>query len=106
MRGMCISAVICIMGEGQMWTMKCDLDTSLSSLRISKTGLMLMFAKTGSSLLMSCMKFSHMFCDLPSTRLSQFNSDKEKIVPDGFQECSQMSTSSYGLVNWIGGRLL
>jgi hypothetical protein len=30
MRGMCIS-VFCLMGEGQMYKMKCDLDTHLSS---------------------------------------------------------------------------
>jgi hypothetical protein len=68
--------------------------------------LMLMFVKTGNLVLLSFMKFSHMFWDLSSTRLSQFNSDTEKFVPDGFQECSQMSSSSYGLIKWTGGWLL
>jgi hypothetical protein len=61
--------------------------------------------KTGNSLLMSVIKFSHMFFDL-------FTDKKEKFVPDGFQRCSQMNTSrriernSYGLVKWAGGQLL
>jgi hypothetical protein len=33
---------------------------------------------------MSFIKFSHMFRDLFSTRLSQFNPDTEKFVADGF----------------------
>jgi hypothetical protein len=65
------------------------------------------FVKTADSLLMSLMKFSHMFRDLSSARLSQFNYDTEKFVSDEFQECSQMNTNSYGLVKWTGGgRLL
>jgi hypothetical protein len=39
--------------------------------------------------------------DLFSATLSQFNSEREKFVPNGFQECSQMNTSegnNYGLV--------
>jgi hypothetical protein len=67
---------------------------------------MLTYMKTGASLLMCLMKFSHMFRDLSSTRLSRVNSDAEKFVPDEFQECSQMSTSSYGLVKYTCGRLL
>jgi hypothetical protein len=54
---------------------------------------MLTFVKTGDSPLMSFMKFSHMFRNLSSTRLSQFHSNTEKFVPDGFQECSHLNTS-------------
>jgi hypothetical protein len=42
-----------------------------------------------------------MFRDLSSTRLSQFNSNTETFVPDGLQECSQMNTNSYRLVNGL-----
>jgi hypothetical protein len=105
-RGMCICGVICLKGEGQLRTMKHDLDACLSSPRIRKTGLMLTFITSGDLLLMSFMKFSHTFHNLSSMRLSQFNSDTEKFVPDGFQKCSKMNTTSYGLVKWTSGRLL
>jgi hypothetical protein len=36
---------------------------------------------------------SHMFRNLSSMRLSQFNTDTEKLVPNGFQERSQMNTA-------------
>jgi hypothetical protein len=62
---------------------KCYLDAHQSSPRIWKTRLMLTFVKTDDSLLMSFMKFSHMFRDLPSIKLSQLNSDTEKFVPNG-----------------------
>jgi hypothetical protein len=42
---------------------------------------------------MSSLKFSHIFGGLSSTILWQLNSDAEKFVPEGFQECSQMNTS-------------
>jgi hypothetical protein len=48
------------------------------------------------------LNFRHLF----STRLSQSNSDTEKFVSNEFHECSQMNTSTYGLVKWSGGRLL
>jgi hypothetical protein len=67
---------------------------------------MLTFVKTDNSPLMSFMKFCRMFHGLSSTRLSQFNYDTENFVPDRFQECSQMNTSSYRLVKWTGERLL
>jgi hypothetical protein len=53
----------------------------------------LLFVKTGSSLLISFTKFSHMFCDLSYTKLTQLNSNTEKLVPDWFQQCSQINTS-------------
>jgi hypothetical protein len=37
----------------------------------------------------SFMKFSLTFCNMSSTRMSQLSSDREKFMPDGFQECSQ-----------------
>jgi hypothetical protein len=46
-----------VMKEGNVC--KHDLDAHLSSLRIWKTGLMLMFVKTSDSLLKSFIKFSH-----------------------------------------------
>jgi hypothetical protein len=66
----------------------------LSSPRILKTWLIFTFLKIRDSLLMSLMKFPHMFLDLSSTRLSQFHSDTEKFVPDGFHEGSHMSIST------------
>jgi hypothetical protein len=41
--------------------------------------------------------------DLSSTRLSLFNSDMEKCVPDEFQECSQMNTSERKSYGWLNG---
>jgi hypothetical protein len=87
---------------------KHDLDSRLSLPMILKTGLILTFVKTGDLLLMSSMKISHIFRSLSSTRLSQFNTDTDKCVPDGFQGCSQMNTSrrnerhSYRVVKWTG----
>jgi hypothetical protein len=46
------------------------------------------FEKTDDSLLMSFMKFSHMFRDMSSTRFSQLNSDTEQFVLYEFQEFS------------------
>jgi hypothetical protein len=97
---MSVSGDVCLMGKGQMCTVKRYLYTSLSSSRISRTGLILMFVKEGISLLMSFMKFSHMFCGLSSTRLSQFNSNTEEYVPDEFQECPQMNTA---VMDWLNG---
>jgi hypothetical protein len=65
--------------------------------------LMLKFVKTGDSLLMSLMKFSHMFRDLSSKRLSEFNSDTEKFVLDRWNRSER---NSCGLVKWTRGRLL
>jgi hypothetical protein len=56
---------------------------SLITEDLEDTGLMLTFVKIGDSPLMSFMKFSPMFRDLSSMKLSQFNSDTEKFVPDG-----------------------
>jgi hypothetical protein len=56
-----------------------DLDAYLLSQSIQKTGLMLMSMKTSDSLLMSFRKFYHMFFNLSSVRLSQFNSWYTKI---------------------------
>jgi hypothetical protein len=46
-----------------------------------------------------------MFRDLSSTRLSQFNSDTEKCVPDGFQECSHLNTAEVNetVTDWLNG---
>jgi hypothetical protein len=49
MRGMCVSGVICLMGQGQMCTMKHNVDGRLSSMRICKAGFMLTVVKTCSS---------------------------------------------------------
>jgi hypothetical protein len=51
------------------------------------------------------MKFSHVFRDVSSTRLSQFSSDTEKFVPYGFQESSQMNTnrSDRPVTDWLNG---
>jgi hypothetical protein len=57
-KGMCVSGVICLMGEGKMCTMKHDWDAHLSSPEILKV---LIFVKTGDSLLMSVMKFPTCF---------------------------------------------
>jgi hypothetical protein len=59
---------------------------------------MLTFLKTGDSLLMSFMKFSHIFRGLSSTRLSQFNSDTEK--------CKWMATDEEveeTVTDWLNG---
>jgi hypothetical protein len=63
--------------------MKCALNAYLSTLRVSKTGSMLMFIKTSYSLLMGSMKFAHMLHDLSSTKLSQLKTKMETFVPDG-----------------------
>jgi hypothetical protein len=60
-----------VMIEGNV--RKHDLDACLSSPRMPT------FVKTGDLLIISFMKFSHMFRDMPSTRLSQFNSHTEKL---------------------------
>jgi 23S rRNA G2069 N7-methylase RlmK/C1962 C5-methylase RlmI len=46
-----------------------------------------------------------MFQDLSSMRLSQLNSNTEKIMPYGFQECSQMNTSRRvkTVTDWLNG---
>jgi hypothetical protein len=36
-------------------------------------------------------------------RLSQFNSDTEKFVPDGSHECSQMNASERTVTDWLNG---
>jgi hypothetical protein len=84
---MCISGVVCLTGEGQMCTVKSD----LLSPRILNTGLMLMFMKATDSKSMTFMKFLHMFCNLSSMRLSEFHSDIEKFVPEGSQECTEVT---------------
>jgi hypothetical protein len=55
-RGLCVSCVDYLMGEGQMCTLRRILNACLSSSRIWKAGTMLMFVKTDDSLLMSFMK--------------------------------------------------
>jgi elongation factor P hydroxylase len=68
---------------------------------------MLTFVKIGDLLLMSFMKFFHMFFKLSSMRLSQFDFDTEQFVPDGFQECSQRGHKQKNckkqLMNWLNG---
>jgi hypothetical protein len=97
-------------GGRQTCTMKRDLDAHLSSPRIWKAWLMLMLVKTGDSLFMSFMNFPT-FCDLSSTRQSQFNSNTVNFVKDQSQEYSQMNTSrsernGYRLIKRSGSRLL
>jgi hypothetical protein len=47
---MCVSGVVCLIGEGRMYTIKINVDVLLSSLKILKTGLMLSFVETGDAL--------------------------------------------------------
>jgi ribosomal protein S27E len=72
-------------GEAETCSPTRGLNARLLSPRISKIKPTPTLAKTGASLPMSYMKFSRMSGNLPSTRLSQFNSDAEQFEPDAFQ---------------------
>jgi hypothetical protein len=87
-KGMCVSGVVYLVGEGQTCTVKCDLGACLSSPRIC----LCMWKQELHEV------FPYVSLSGP-TRLSQISSSREKFVPDGFQECSQMSTSSYDWLN-------
>jgi hypothetical protein len=62
------------------------------------------FLQTGDSLLMSFMKFSNMFRDLSSMRLSQVNSNIEKFVKAnwkcGIKKMTKMLLKS-GVNDWL-----